>query len=157
MAPEAPTCTIRPARPADIPEMVRLLELLFTIEADFTADATRQSRGLALLMRQPLACIMVAEQEGRVAGMCSGQLTVSTAEGGFSLLLEDLVIAADFRGRKIAPRLLEAVALWAAGHGAARMQLLADRDNASALSFYRRQGWRETALICLRRRQPAGE
>ncbi|KAB2888976.1 MAG: GNAT family N-acetyltransferase [Desulfobulbaceae bacterium] len=157
MAPEAPTCTIRPARTADIPEMVRLLELLFAIEADFTADADRQSQGLNLLLQQPLACVMVAEQEGRVVGMCSGQLTVSTAEGGFALLVEDLVVAADFRGRKIAPRLLEAVALWAAGHGAARMQLLADRDNAPALAFYRRLGWKETALVCLRQYRQAGE
>lgn len=157
MAPEAPTCTIRPARPADIPEMVGLLGLLFAIEADFTADADRQSRGLTLLMEQPLACIMVAEQGGRVVGMCSGQLTVSTAEGGYSLLLEDLVVAADSRGRRIAPRLLEAIALWAAGYGAARMQLLADRDNASALEFYRRQGWRDTALICLRRHRQDAE
>lgn len=146
-----PVITIRPARTADIPEMVRLLELLFAIEADFAADATRQHRGLALLLEQPLACVMVAEQEGQVVGMCSGQLTVSTAEGGYALLVEDLVVAADFRGRKIAPRLLDAVALWAAGHGAKRMQLLADRNNAPALGFYRRIGWRDTALICLRR------
>lgn len=137
--------------------MVDLLGQLFSIEADFTADATRQSRGLALLMRQPTACIRVAEHDGRVVGMCSGQLTVSTAEGGYSLLLEDLVVAADFRGRKVGPRLIASVAFWAAGHGAARMQLLADRDNVSALDFYRRIGWKDTALICLRRYMPAAE
>ena len=137
--------------------MVGLLKLLFAIEADFTADAIRQSQGLALLIQQPLACIMVAENEGRVVGMCSGQLTISTAEGGFALLVEDLVVAADYRGRQIGPRLLDAVAMWAAGHGAARMQLLADRDNASALNFYRRIGWKDTSLICLRRYRQAGE
>jgi len=131
--------------------MVGLLELLFAIEVDFTADATRQSRGLALLLQQPLARIMVAEDEGRVVGMCSGQLTVSTAEGGFSLLVEDLVVTPDCRGRRIGPRLIEAVARWAAGHGAMRMQLLADRDNKSALNFYHRLGWQGTSLICLRR------
>lgn len=137
--------------------MVELLGRLFAIEADFTADAGRQRRGLALLLQQPLACLMVAEDAGRVVGMCSGQLTISTAEGGFALLVEDLVVAADFRGRKIGPRLLDAVAEWAAGHDAFRMQLLADRDNASALTFYQRTGWTETALICLRRYRQAGK
>ena len=151
------TVEIRQAQPADIPELVRLLGLLFHIEADFTADADRQRQGLALLMQQPLARIMVAAGDGQVVGMCSGQLTVSTAEGGFALLVEDLVIATGYRGMGIARRLLDAVSLWAAGHGAARMQLLADRDNAAALAFYRRLGWRETALICLRRYRQAGE
>ncbi len=151
------TVEIRPAQTADIPEIARLLELLFAIEADFTADADRQQQGLALLLQQPLARIMVAASGGRVVGMCSGQLTVSTAEGGFALLVEDLVVRADHRGRQIARRLLDAVALWAASHGAARMQLLADRDNASALAVYRRLGWRETALICLRRYRQDGE
>ena len=157
MTPESPTWAIRPARPADIPCMVGLLELLFAIEADFTADATRQSQGLALLIQQPLACIMVADNEGLVVGMCSGQLTISTAEGGYSLLIEDLVVATEYRGRSIGPSLLEAVATWAAGHGAARMQLLADRDNVSALGFYRRIGWKDTSLICLRQYRQAGE
>jgi GNAT superfamily N-acetyltransferase len=151
MAPISAEVVIRPARAADIPSLVGLLALLFTLEADFEVDADCQRRGLDMLIAHPLSRIMVAEGDGRVVGMCSGQLTISTAEGGYALLLEDLVVDDDSRGRGVGRRLLDAVAGWAAGYGAVRMQLLADRGNDRALDFYHHLGWRSTGLFCLRR------
>ena len=156
MAASSAEVVIRPARPADIPSLVRLLALLFTLEADFEVDGGRQRRGLDMLIAHPLSRIMVAERDGRVVGMCSGQLTISTAEGGYALLLEDLVVDEDSQGQGIGRRLLDAVAGWAAGYGAARLQLLADRGNDRALAFYHRLGWRGTGLVCLRRYHPDG-
>jgi ribosomal protein S18 acetylase RimI-like enzyme len=143
--------TVRAARPDDLEPMVDLLRLLFTIEEDFNFDAARQRQGLALLLREARACVLVAETEGRVVGMCTGQLVISTAEGGLSLLVEDLVIATDHRGKGMGWELMAVMARWAGAQGATRMQLLADRNNPPALSFYERIGWRTTALICLRR------
>jgi ribosomal protein S18 acetylase RimI-like enzyme len=34
--------------------------------------------------------------------------------------------------------------------GLSRLQLLADMDNAPALDFYTRRGWRRTSLLALR-------
>ena len=143
--------TVRAARLDDLEPMVDLLRLLFTIEEDFNVDATRQRQGLALLLREARACVLVAEAEGRVVGMCTGQLVISTAEGGPSLLVEDVVIATDHRGKGLGRELMAAMARWAGAQGATRMQLLADRNNLPALHFYERLGWRTTALICLRR------
>ncbi len=143
--------TVRAARLDDLEPMVDLLRLLFTIEEDFNVDATRQRQGLALLLREARACVLVAEAEGRVVGMCTGQLVISTAEGGPSLLVEDVVIATDHRGKGLGRELMAAMARWAGAQGATRMQLLADRNNLPALHFYERLGWRATALICLRR------
>ncbi len=143
--------TVRAARLDDLEPMVDLLRLLFTIEEDFNVDATRQRQGLALLLREARACVLIAEAEGRVVGMCTGQLVISTAEGGPSLLVEDVVIATDHRGKGLGRELMAAMARWAGAQGATRMQLLADRNNLPALHFYERLGWRTTALICLRR------
>ena len=44
-----------------------------------------------------------------------------------------------------------AIEAWARARGATRLQLLADRENAPALAFYARVGWRATRLVCLRR------
>ena len=143
--------TVRAARLDDLEPMVDLLRLLFTIEEDFNVDATKQRQGLALLLREARACVLVAEAEGRVVGMCTGQLVISTAEGGPSLLVEDVVIATDHRGKGQGRELMAAMARWAGAQGATRMQLLADRNNLPALHFYERLGWRTTALICLRR------
>ena len=157
MAATAEPVTIRPARAGDIAAMTRLLGLLFAIEADFRVEPERQRRGLELLLDHPFGHIAVAVSGGAVVGMCSGQLTVSTAEGGYALVIEDLVVEAAFRGRHLGQRLVEAVAGWAAGFGATRIQLLADRDNHAALAFYRHLGWRGTNLICLRGYHLSGE
>jgi GNAT superfamily N-acetyltransferase len=143
---------IRPASTTDLPILVRLLEQLFSLEADFAPNAEAQRLGLALMLSDPRTrIVLVAEREGAVIGMVTGQLTVSTAEGGLSVLVEDMVVEAAHRGTGVGNALLGAVEEWARARGATRLQLLADRENAPALAFYDRAGWRSTQLVCLRR------
>ena len=137
--------------------LVALLRQLFAIEEDFRIDEERQRRGLAMLLDSPQARILVAEAAGRVIGMCTGQLLVSTAEGGSALLMEDVVVAEGFRGCGAGRLLVSAMVDWAATRGSFRLQLLADRDNSRALSFYQAIGWQTTNLICLRRYQDPQE
>ena len=142
---------IRPANQHDLDDMVVLLKLLFGIEKDFHFDADRQRRGLALLLDSPFAVIMVAKEQGSVIGMATGQLVISTAEGGSSLLVEDVVVQPFHQNQGIGSSLLQALTDWGTERGAGRMQLLADLTNYPALDFYRRKGWRQTQLICLRK------
>ena len=95
--------------------------------------------------------VLVAELDRAVIGMVTAQLVVSTAEGGRSALVEDLVVDASERGTGAGRALLAAVEGWARRSGATRLQLLADRENAPALRFYGRMGWSGTRLVCLRR------
>jgi GNAT superfamily N-acetyltransferase len=83
--------------------------------------------------------------------MCSVQALISTAEGGKVGLLEDMVVAAAWRGRGLGSALLAAAQQWSAGQGMTRLQLLADATNEPALGFYRRQGWGGTRLVALRK------
>lgn len=143
---------VRPAGPADLDVLVRLLGLLFALEADFQPDPARQRRGLAAMLADPEARrVLVAEQEGRVVGMVTGQLLVSTAEGAPSVLVEDLVLEEAARGAGLGRSLLEAIEAWGRGRGATRLQLLVDQENGPALGFYRWLGWRPTQLLALRR------
>jgi GNAT superfamily N-acetyltransferase len=105
-----------------------------------------------MLLAHETAVILVAEAAGRVIGMCSGQLTISTAEGGFALLVEDVVVAGPWQGKGVGRELLTALEQWATARKIARLQLLADRNNGAALEFYRKLGWQPTELICQRRR-----
>ncbi len=144
--------TIRAATPHDLDALVRLLGVLFSIEADFQPDAARQRRGLAGLLEDPARrAVLVAERAGAVVGMVTVQLVVSTAEGADSGWVEDLVVDAPSRGAGVGRRLLAAAAEWARANGATRLQLLADRENDPALRLYARQGWTTTQLVCLRR------
>jgi GNAT superfamily N-acetyltransferase len=143
---------VRPAVRADLEALVRLLGVLFSIEADFHPDPGRQRRGLARLLEDPARClVLVAEEAGAVVGMVTVQLVVSTAEGGDAGLLEDLVVDEAHRGTGVGRRLVEAAEAWARARGATRLQLLADVANAPALGFYARVGWTRTQLVCLRR------
>ncbi len=143
---------VRPAVPADLDALVELLEELFELEADFRPDEVRQRRGLALMLEEPeRRAVLVAEREGAVVGMVTAQLVVSTAEGGASALVEDMVVDAAWRGLGAGRALLEAIEAWARAPGATRLQLLADRENGPALAFYARMGWARTRLVCLRR------
>ena len=142
---------IRPARPDDIEPMVGLLRQLFAIEADFTFASERHRGGLKLLLDSELAGVFVAEEQGAVVGMITGQLLISTAEGGRSLLVEDVVVDVSYRNRGIGRELIDSIAAWGSGREAIRMQLLADMSNLRGLSFYTGSGWSQTSLVCLRK------
>ena len=135
------TLTIRPATASDIPALVELLKLLFELEQDFVPDPGRQTAALQLMLASPLAAVLVAETDGEVAGFCGAQLLVSTAEGGWSGEVEDLVVAPQWRRRGVGTALLRAVGDWAYGRGAVRMRLNCDDQNLPAMTFYRRHGW----------------
>lgn len=144
---------IRSGTTSDVEALVALLGELFAIEADFSPDPDRQRRGLALLLDgSHERRVFVAEAGGRAVGMATVQVVISTAEGGPVGLVEDVVVARSRRGKGIGRLLLAAVEAWAAERGLARLQLLADRENAPALAFYGRSGWKPTQLACWRKR-----
>lgn len=142
---------IRPARQEDLEQLIELLRLLFSIEEDFCADTSKQRQGLTLMLGNGNGRVLVAESEGRILGMCTGQLVISTAEGGPSVLVEDMAVFPEYRGKGIGRALLAALTEWAKGRDATRMQLLADKNNEPALGYYRHLQWQETALVCWRK------
>lgn len=142
----------RRARVTDLDSLIGLLKVLFSIEEDFIFDATRQRRGLEMMLKNERAVLLVAEAESRVIGMCSGQFMISTAEGGLSLLVEDLVVDENWRGRGVGKGLLQAMEDWAGQREIVRFQLLADRSNKAGLRFYHNQRWQDTQLVCLCKR-----
>ena len=151
--PASQSIHIERALEADVPALIELLAELFAIESDFSADRSKQRRGLELLLSQPddRAVVMVARSADRVVGMASAQLVISTAEGAASAWIEDVVVRKDLRGQGVAWLLLQDLLAWAERHGATRAQLLADNANRPALDFYRHIGWQPTQLAAWRR------
>jgi GNAT superfamily N-acetyltransferase len=144
---------IRRAKRADLPEMVGMIGELFGVEADFSADAKKQERGLLAVLGSENAAAFVATEgeSGCLIGMVTVQLTISTAEGGPSGLLEDLFVRKEQRGRGVATALVEAVEAWCSEHDAHRVQLLVDLGNECALKFYGARGYGETRMAARRR------
>jgi GNAT superfamily N-acetyltransferase len=83
--------------------------------------------------------------------MVTAQTVVSTAEGGESVWVEDVVVRDGWRGKGIGRQLVGAVEQWCAGRGVTRMQLLADGGNDGAMEFYPKRGWTKTAMVAFRK------
>ncbi len=144
---------IREASVSDMDSLVELLKTLFSVEEDFVFNESLQRRGLAMMLEnQEERCIMVAETDGKVIGICSIQTLISTAEGGQVGLVEDVVVNPSYRGKGIGKMLLSSLEKWAKKRGLKRLQLLADQNNLPALEFYEKMNWKKTQLICLRRK-----
>lgn len=146
------TATIEFATADDLEAMASLLAELFTLESDFVPERNKQLAGLRLILDTPaLGRLFVLRLDGRVAGMANALITVSTAEGGRVLLLEDVIVGKSFRGRGLGRDLVEHVCAWAASEGLTRATLLADSENQPALAFYDRLGFQPSAMRVLRK------
>ncbi len=143
--------SIECAKLDDAPALAGLLAILFTQEADFAADRSKQERALRLIIEKPETGVIFVARNGPVpVGMVSLLFTVSTAEGGPACWLEDMVLHPDWRSGGLGTRLLQHAIDWAGNHGFARISLLTDKTNEGAIRFYRRQGFAESAMTVLR-------
>ncbi len=128
---------IEPATLDNLPQLAELLFELFTLEGDFKPDRSKQMRGLRLVLEQPSrGRIFVVRQDGRIVAMINLLFTISTAEGGFVLLLEDLIVHRDHRHRGFGDRLLEYSLDFAREKNFLRITLLTDRANEEARKFF---------------------
>lgn len=140
------------ATAGDVEAMADLLAELFTLESDFRPERAKQLAGLRRILDRPESGrLFVLRVADKVAGMANALIVTSTAEGGPVLLLEDVIVARTYRGGGLGRRLVEHVLDWAAAQGMTRVTLLADRDNAQALAFYRRLGFADSAMTVLRK------
>ncbi len=141
------------ATDADLPQLADLLGELFTLESDFQPERNKQLRGLRVILDdQNIGRLFVLRIAGKVVGMANALITVSTAEGGHVLLLEDVIVSREHRGKGLGRRLVEHALEWARGQGMKRVTLLADRDNHAALDFYRTLDFRYSNMMVLRRK-----
>src|SRR5207248_11189065 len=99
---------IEPATEADLDELSEMLGELFTQESDFRPDKEKQLRGLRLIFEQPSrGRAFVLRREGAIVGMINLLFTISTAEGGFVIVLEDLVVHKQYQAHGYGSKLLQ--------------------------------------------------
>jgi ribosomal protein S18 acetylase RimI-like enzyme len=143
---------IRRARMVDIPQLVDLLGMLFTIETDLSLNEVAQRTGLELLLKDDKQrYVAVAADHALAIGMVTAQLRISTACGGYVARVEDMIISPPYRRKGLGTMLLTAAATWAYSKKAVKLELLADKDNVAGLSFYHANGWKRTNLILLQK------
>jgi GNAT superfamily N-acetyltransferase len=142
---------IEPATIEDLPLLAELLMGLFAKESDFRPDYNNQIRGLRLILEQPSrGRVFVMRSADRIIGMINLLFTISTAEGGFVILLEDLIIHETFRGQGMGADLLKFVIEYARQKDFLRITLLTDRVGDDTLGFFEKYGFVRSSMVPMR-------
>ncbi|HUX43635.1 MAG TPA: GNAT family N-acetyltransferase [Terracidiphilus sp.] len=133
--------TIRPAVPADAPQILAFIRALATYEREpdavtaTEADLLRDGFGPT-----PFYSCLIAETDGLPAGFALYFFNYSTWLGRPGLYLEDIFVLPEFRGRGIGKALLQQVAAVALQQRCLRMQWEVLDWNTPAVDFYRAMG-----------------
>ncbi|GMG84207.1 GNAT family N-acetyltransferase [Paralimibaculum aggregatum] len=139
----AGVAAIRRAARQDVPALHACLAAMAAEIGDGAAfrarpeDLARHGFGAA-----PRFHALIAEAGAETAGAAVFFPEFSTLRGAPGVYVQDLYVAPAHRGSGLAARLLGGVAAEARGWGAGYLKLTAYADNARALAFYRRLGFR---------------
>src|SRR5437667_12149806 len=148
---EKENVVLEPSTDADLDELSEMLGELFAQESDFRPDKQKQLRGLRLIFEQPSrGRVFVLRCDGAIVGMINLLFTISTAEGGFVMVLEDLVIHKEYQGKGYGAKLLQYAIDFAKQKNFLRITLLTDRPENVAQAFFRKHGFVESSMIPMR-------
>jgi GNAT superfamily N-acetyltransferase len=136
------TPILRPAEPADLPEILRLIRALAAYEHRLhEATATEADLHLLLFGPTPRAAAVLAEFAGRKPiGIAVFNYTISTFAGRTGMFLEDLFVDPAHRGTGIGLALLRHVAARAAAENCNIIEWRVLDWNQPAIDFYQRIG-----------------
>tara|TARA_B110000014_G_C20028051_1_gene533743 strand:+ start:275 stop:754 length:480 start_codon:yes stop_codon:yes gene_type:complete len=142
---------IVPAFLDDLPQLIQLLMELFEMEGDFEPNSEKQEEGLKLILEHPhRGRILVIKNESKIIGMVNMLFTISTAEGGSVLLLEDFIIHPMNRGQGYGKKLLTAVKEFAQQKDFKRITLLTDKISDESQNFFNKEGFQFSKMIPMR-------
>ncbi len=136
----------------DLPALTELVMDLFSKSGDFSPDRTVQEKGLQLILEQPnRGRIFVLRNNHRIFGMVNLLFTISTARGGFVILMEDVIVHPDHRGQGYGSMLLKHVVDFAKQKNFKRITLLTDKISQESQEFFTKNGFEYSNMIPMRR------
>ncbi|ADD68804.1 GCN5-related N-acetyltransferase [Denitrovibrio acetiphilus DSM 12809] len=142
---------IRKAGKQDIPSLIVLMDYLLGLEGDFPNMPERQRKGFEMILDSESSEVFVAEKGEKIVGMCSLHKFISTVQGSYAGVLEDVVVDEDFAGMGIGGMLITHIEKYAKAQGITRLQLMVDQNNDSAIALYKKYHWSQTKYIGFRK------
>lgn len=143
---------VEPATIEDLPALTGLVMELMELQEDFSPDREAQERGLRLILEEPSrGRIFVLRSDDRIIGMVNLLFTISTAVGGFVILMEDIVVHPDHRQQGYGSLLIEHVVAFAEARKFRRITLLTDKMSAQSQDFFAKHQFELSHLIPMRR------
>jgi GNAT superfamily N-acetyltransferase len=137
---------IRAAEPDDVDAVVGAYEWLFAPPGAPPPDwdAARAAQALLRAMASDQAEVLVADDDGGLAGICTVYLDIESVRFGRRAWVEDLAVHPERRSLGTGKRLLDAAKDWARAHGATHLELDSAPSRVDAHRFYERErpSWR---------------
>lgn len=132
---------IRPATPADVPTIARLIRELADYEKLAHAVVLNEADLSAHLFgERRYAEVLLAEEGGAVVGFALFFHNYSTFRGRPGIYLEDLFVEPSQRGKGLGKALLVALAKVAVERGCARVEWSVLNWNTPSIEFYKALG-----------------
>jgi GNAT superfamily N-acetyltransferase len=132
---------IRPATPADVPEIVSMIRELAEYEkAAHEMRVTEEGLRATLFCDKPAAFAHIAEHDGEVAGFTLWFLTFSTWRGVHGVYMEDLYVRPQHRGGGHGLALMGELAGICAERGYQRLEWAVLDWNEPSIGFYDKLG-----------------
>jgi GNAT superfamily N-acetyltransferase len=132
---------IRPAKIADLPEILQLIKDLAIYEkSEQEVLATVEELERTLFGEVPKVFAHVVEVDGKVVGIAIWFLNYSTWLGKHGIYLEDLYVQPEFRGQGFGLALLKELARICVERGYPRFQWWVLDWNSPAIEFYSSHG-----------------
>ncbi|WP_240772765.1 GNAT family N-acetyltransferase [Phragmitibacter flavus] len=152
--PEIPDNALPHIEPATLEDLTQLTDLVMALlgeEEDFTPDRIKQEHGLKLILEQPnRGRIFVLRTDHSIIGMVNLLFTISTAEGGTVILMEDVIVHPMHRGQGYGSMLLKYAKDFARQKQFRRITLLTDRISAESQHFFQKHGFVFSHMIPMR-------
>lgn len=134
---------IRPARPDDVPAVLKMIRELAEYEREPDAvEATEADIERALFSEGAAAYAHIAEEGGEAVGFALWFLNFSTWTGRHGIYLEDLYVRPEMRGRGLGKALLTELARVCTERGYRRLEWSVLDWNTPSIEFYRSLGAR---------------
>ena len=133
---------IRPARAEEIPELIAAYEWLFAPPGSKPAvwDPERAAERLREAIEAESAEVVVAEQDGAIAGFFTIYDDIHSVRFGRRAWVEDLAVDPERRSQGIGKALIAAALDWAREHDCSHMELDSGLGRVDAHRFYEREG-----------------
>ncbi len=136
--------SIRDAQPGDAPDVVRLIVELAQADGDSSPISEAFVREY---LGAPRCGLLLAVVEGKVAGLLSYSVRPDLYHAAPSVMIDELVVSAPYRGGGIGSALLAELVVRAEASGSAEVSVTTMPDNAGAQRFYRSHGLVDEALF----------
>jgi GNAT superfamily N-acetyltransferase len=133
---------IRAARPADVDAIVGAYQWLFEPPGSMPPrwDPAHAAERLGAAIDSPNAEVLIAEDDGAIAGLCTIYDDIDSVRFGRRAWIEDLAVDPERRSRGIGKALMDAGKDWARRHGASHLELDSAEARLDAHRFYEREG-----------------